>query len=105
MAEYAPWYEFTTICLSFHKLMSIWVVYSLGQLRIKLQCMFAYTVALYVDIMFSFLLEECLFDDGKCLFNFIRNCQAAFQSVGRSLHPQQQHRRVPVAPYTGRQFC
>lgn len=57
MAAYTPRYEFTTICLSFHKLMSIWVVYDLGHLCIKLQCMFAYS-------------SLC----GCYVFNFVRNC-------------------------------
>ena len=36
---------------------------------------------------------------GQCMFNFLRNCQTAFQSGCALLHSHQQRLRVPVPPH------
>lgn len=90
LAECTPLYEVTTICLSFHKLMSI---YSFWWLWIKLQWIFAYSL-LYEHYVFISLRRMWLIGHMVSVFSLYTKLPSCFPKC-------EYHFAFPVAVHEG----
>lgn len=99
----------TTLCLSAHQLMNIWVMSTLGCDQQCAMNIYAYPGAdLGADIgfqVFWMFAQEC---DGWItwwlMLKLLRNSQVIFQGYCDMLHSHQKPRRVPIPPYPHQHF-
>ena len=96
-------YGYTTFSLSIHQLMDIWVVFIFWLLWVILLWRFVYKFLCWCkfSVLFGYIPRNVVAGSyGYSTFNFLRNCQSAFQGSYTILYSHQQCTRVLISLHT-----